>query len=48
MAAEVESLRTESFEKEISLMESDLEDLPKDFESEYSRLLKSIGGFGKF
>jgi hypothetical protein len=48
MASEVESLRSESFDKDISLMESDFGDKAQDFESEYSRLLKSIGGFGRF
>jgi len=48
MASELESLRTETFDKEISLMESDHEASPYNFEMEYSRLLKSIGGFGRF
>jgi hypothetical protein len=48
MASEVESLRSESFNKDISLMESDEGTQPYDFETEYSRLLKSIGGFGRF
>jgi len=48
MASEVESLRNDTFEKEISLMESDPGESPFNFEIEYSRLLKSIGGFGRF